>query len=193
MMTAPRTIPDRPPARRASEALRRGFTLVELIAAITITAFVAAVTTSVLWSAVNATAAGGIQADVHSSISTAAEQVIRHLRNIPKQQGKAAPDIAYIKPGAIAWSTDTSLSLSGTDLVYTVAGGTPRTLLRGVQVFELRAFDESNVELARSLTGTDCDPIRRLSIRIEASRQDSMGGVELVRTKVFIRSLLSGT
>ncbi len=193
MKTArPRTEIQRRTSRSASWS-RAGFTLVELIAAITITAFVAVITTSVLWTAVNATARGGIQADLQTTISTAAEQVVRHMRNIPKQPNKAAPDIAYLKPTAIVWSTDTSLSLSGTNLVITVAGGTPRVLLRDVQEFEIRAFDESNNELARNLTNIQCESVRRISIRIVASRGDGAGTTELVRTKVFIRSMLSGT
>lgn len=179
----------RAPARPAQSTA--GFTLVELVAAITILSFIAVVTSSILWTAVDATSRGGVQADLHGTISTAVEQVSRHLRNIPAKPGSpAAPDIAAVTPTSITWSTDTKLTLSGTDLVISIGGGPARTLLRDVRAFRIRAYDQGNAELADNLFGTPCEAIRRLGVRIEASRGD---GLELVRTKVFIRSLIAGT
>lgn len=176
--------------RWTARAARRGFTLVELIAAITILTFVALVSGSVLWTAIDAASRGGVQADLHSTISTAAEQVSRHLRNIPRKTLSPAPDIASISPTSITWSSNTTLSLSGNNLVISIAGGPTRTLLQNVRALDLRAYDESNTALGANLAGAQCDSIRRISIRIEVSRGD---GIEVVRTKVFIRSLISGT
>ena len=62
-------------------------------------------------------------------------------------------------------------------------------LLTGVTVIEIKAWDESNTALVLPLNGAACDPVRRLSVTIEAAR----GGVtDRLTTKVFLRSMMEG-
>ncbi len=62
-------------------------------------------------------------------------------------------------------------------------------LATDVTDFTLRAFDESNAELALPLSGAGCDAIRRLSISLTVQRQ---GSQDTVRTRVFLRCTMSG-
>jgi len=173
-----------------SRRVARAFTLVETIAAITVLSVIASVTSSILWTSIQGYARGALAADLHTQASIALEQVVRNLRNIPKVSAASAPDIASFSSTSITWNTDYTLSLDGAELVLRSDGGVPRTLITGVTSFSLQAFDQSNVELASSLSGNGCLPIRRFLITMTIQRD---GVSETVRTKVFIRSLIAGS
>lgn len=169
----------------------RGYTLVEAISTITIIAVVMALTSRIIFAAVDGYGSAATRAELHSKTSAAMERACIALRQVPLKSGTAtpAPDIASVTPSSITWATNTSLSLSGSTLLLTEAGGSAQTLLDDVTAFDVATFDEGNTALAGTMSGASCEAIRR--IRVTITVQD--GGVsETLRTRVFIRALMAG-
>lgn len=168
-----------------------GFTLVESIAAITILATVMAMVSRMIFVAVDTYAAATSRAELHAALSGALERATFELRQIPLQSGgSAAPDLSSVSSSSITWATNSTLSLSGSDLTLTIAGGSPRVLLSHVTAFTLQCYDESNSALAATLSGSACNAVRRIRIDITVQR----GGItEALRTRVFLRSQTAGS
>ncbi len=179
----------RPGSRAAACEARAGFTLVEMAATMVIIGVLMTIASTVVWSATKGLGSGSISAQLNIDASVALQRLVREFRDIPKKSGLLAPDITSVTPTTIAWGTNGTLALSGTNLILSDAGGTSRILLGDVSGFVLQCYDESNAALASSLSGSSCDAVRRISVTITLLR----GGVsEPARTKVFIRSLISG-
>ena len=174
-------------AKRAITRRRpTGFTIIEMIATIVILAIVGSLVSSILMSATSGYSRGATAAQLHGELSMALDRVDRELREIELDQAAAstAPDISAMTASSITWNTDCSLSLSGSNLMLTMNGGTAAVLLSNVTAFTLAAYNESNTALAASLSGSACDPIRRLSVQITTQRY---GVTESLRTRVFLR------
>lgn len=169
----------------------RAFTLVELIVALTILAVVAVLASGVIWQGVTACRDGATAPQVHAELSGALERITRELRAIPQRAGapSAVPDISSITPTSISWSTGSSLSLSGTDLLLAIGGGAPCVLLRDVTALSIGGLDQEAHALAATLTGSECDPVQRVSVSITQARE---GISDSLQVTVFIRSLMQG-
>jgi len=170
---------------------RRAFTLVEAIATIVILSATGLVTTGIIMVAIRGYIDASTGAQLQADLSVALDRCVRELRNIQLDDAAAtvAPDIDDLTTTSIRWDDDSSISLSGTDLQIRMSGGTPAVLLGDVAGVTIRAYDESNNQLAGSLTGAGCDQIRRLTIDLTAARS---GLTESLRTKLFIRSTMIG-
>jgi hypothetical protein len=73
--------------------------------------------------------------------------------------------------------------------MYTENGGTSAVLQTDVTAFAVQTYDESNATLAASLSGSGCDPIRRVQLTLTAQRH---GVTQSLRTKLFIRETMVG-
>lgn len=175
---------------RRSVRKTRGFTLIEAIASIVVLAVVASTSTSVVWAAVHSFEQGAETARLQSEASIAMERMIRDLRAVSligTDTGTNTPDISSVTAGSITWNGSTrSLALSGSDLVLTV-NGTGRVLLEGVTAFSVQAYNGANTAMATTLSGSACDPIRRLSLQVDVARGEASSSV---RTKVFLRCMM---
>lgn len=169
----------------------RAFTLVEAISTVVIISIVIAVAAPAISTGIGGYASAATRAELGASASTALERIVAELREIPLRTGgpTPAPDINTLSASSITWSTNSSLSLSGTTLSLTKAGAAAHPLLRNVQSFSVTAYDQNGAALAASLSGSACDAIQRLSIAVTVSQ----GGVsETLRTRVFPRCIMSG-
>ncbi|GEM_PF-853618 len=180
-------------SRQASRRNRRtrAFTLVEMVATITIIATLITVVSPLILTSMDSYASSAIRAEMVSASSTCLERVTAEVRQIPLRAGQssAKPAVDSVTSSSIMWSTNSSIELSGTDLQLTIAGGTPRLLLSNVAGFVVQTYDESNTALAALLSGSACDAIRRVQFTITVTR----GGVtETLRTRVFLRCMRSG-
>ena len=177
-------------ARRARPA-PRGFTMIESIAAIVVLAAIGSVASTILLSAADGYADAATTAQLHVESTIGLGRVVREIRKIPLDGGAVgiAPDIDSVTASSITWSTNSSLTLSGSDLMLTLSGGTPAVLLSDVSAFSVATYDESDAALAASLSGAACDPIRRVEITGTLLRY---GFSETLRTRVFIRSTMAG-
>jgi prepilin-type N-terminal cleavage/methylation domain-containing protein len=155
---------------------RRGFTLVEAIAALAVMGVLAGAAAPILLSAGDSYAGSSVRAQLTTELSVALDRVVRELRSIPGRAGAESPaaGIDAISATAITWGGDNGISLQGSDLVLTTAG-TPAVLLRDVAELAMAAYDEDNAPLALPLAGDDCDAVRRIEVRLSQSRQGESG------------------
>ena len=127
-------------------------------------------------------------------LSIGLDRAVRELRMIELDSaaGGIAPNINDITPASIIWTDGDSdlykLELSGSDLVMQIDGGPSAVLLSGVGMFQVKAYDEDNTQLAGTLTDAACDPIRRVGLEVTLQRD---GANETLRTKSYIRSTMS--
>ena len=168
-----------------------GFTLVEMLCALTITALVGSVSTSLIYSGVKSYRNASARAMLHSEISTALDDSFRLLTSIPRDTTAAvvAPAISSVTATSITWNTNSSITLSGSQLMYSEAGATAACLLNNVTSFTIATYDESNAALAATLSGASTRAIRRVEFQATVSRD---GVTETLRMRAFIRSTMSG-
>jgi prepilin-type N-terminal cleavage/methylation domain-containing protein len=179
----------RPEVTRPGAGRRRGFTLVEAVATIVVLGALGTAASSILLSATDSYLDAATAAQLHSEASIAMDRAVREVRKIALDSSATsiAPDIDSVTASSITWDTTSSLSLSGTNLMLAVSGGAAAVLQSDVTAFTVQTYNESNTALGTSLSGSGCDPIRRVSLTITVSR----GGVtHTVRSKVFVRSTM---
>lgn len=175
---------------RAGRTTRRGFTLVEAIATMTILAVVSVGASRIIFAAVDAYAADATRAELTMDLSAAFERMTAELRSIPSRGGQpGTPWIDTVSASSIEYGDGASIELSGTDLVLTTGDGAPRRLLSGVSAFTLVCLDESGQPLTLPLAGTGCDQIRRVQLTVTRTRN---GVSETLRTRVYLRCAMAG-
>jgi len=170
---------------------RRGFTLVESLCALSIVAIAGSVASSVVYSAVRSYRDASARAVLHTGVATAMDDAFRLLSSISRDTSASvvAPAISSLTATSITWNSNWSLSLSGSQLMYSEAGATARSLLDNVTSFSITAYDESNAALGASLSGSATQAIRRLQLQVTVTRD---GVSDTLRMRVFIRSMMSG-
>lgn len=179
------------PGHGGRRAFRRGFTLVETICSIVIVATVGSASSGIIYSAIRSYRDASTRAQLSDDCSAAFDRLTKALWSIPRDTSAAvvAPLISNVTASSISWNSNWSLSLSGTQILLTEAGGTARPILENVTAFTIACYNESNTALAATLSGAATQPIRRIEVSVTVSRQ---GQTETLRTRVFIRSLMSG-
>jgi prepilin-type N-terminal cleavage/methylation domain-containing protein len=175
----------------AGRTVRRAYTLVELVATIVVLAIVGSISSFMVFNSTQGYREATVTAQLHAEASVAFDRVVRELRKMDLDDAAAgtAPDIESIDTSSITWNDNSTLALSGTDLMYTESGGTPAVLLGDVSAFTLQAFDESESTVVLPAAAAACDPIRRLSAEITVTRA---GVSETLRTRLFLRATMEG-
>jgi prepilin-type N-terminal cleavage/methylation domain-containing protein len=170
---------------------RRGFTLVEAVAAMALVATLGSVSSMIIYTGITGYRDAVMRGQLHSEISAAFDRLTRALWSIGRDTSATvvAPNITSVTATSITWDTNWSLSLSGSQLMLSEAGGTARSILNDVTSFSIQCYNESNTALAASLSGSATQAIRRIQLQATVSRH---GQTETLRTRVFIRSCMSG-
>lgn len=170
---------------------RRGFTLVEAIAAMLIVAVLGSVSSVVIYTAVASYRDASVKAQLHGEASSAYDRLVRALWSIPRDTSASvvAPQVSTVTATSIAWGGNWSLTLSGTQLMLVENGGASKSILNNVTSFTIQTYNESNTALAASLSGAATQAIRRIQLQVTVGRE---GQTETLRTRVFIRSTMSG-
>ena len=173
----------------------RAFTLIETVVTMVLLAIVMAVVSNLFLSASMGYTSAAARSELHAELSAALERVVLDLRSARPKSG-ASPSVADITsttPSSITWidtdGTTRAVSLSGTDLLYSVSGAAGDVLSSSASSFGIATFDQSNVALATTLSGAGVESIWRVQVTIVGTR----GGLtETLRTRVFPRAVLLG-
>ncbi len=172
---------------------RRAFTLIEIVATIVVLSIIGSIASKTLLSAMDGYMRASTQAQLHSELSISMERIEREFRKIPikASYGSIAPNITSVTASSIAWTSggSYSLSLSGSQLMIVDNGATSAVLQDDITAFAVQTYNESNTALGASLSGTGCDPIRRISIQITAQRA---GITEVLRGRFYLRCTMDG-
>lgn len=168
-----------------------GFTLVEMIAVMSILAVIGSISSALIYTGVSSYRDASTMGQIHEEEATAMARLAVELRKIPlsSSAGTMAPSITSVTATSLAWNSNYSLTLSGSQVQLVEAGGAASTLLDNVTAFSIQCYDESNAALAATLSGAACYPIRRIKVSFTVSRQ---GMTDTLETKFFIRSTMQG-
>lgn len=173
------------------QSMRRGFTLIEAVATMTVLSVVSVLASRIIFAATSAYAAEATRAELSFDLSAAMERVAGELRSIPSVEGGAGtPWIDSVAAGSISFGNGSQIALSGTNLQVTVAGGSARTLLAQVTGFALACFDERGQSLALPMSGAACGTVRKIQVSITRTRA---GVSETLRTRVYLRCAMAGS
>lgn len=172
-----------------TSSLPRGFTLIEVITAIVILGVLGSVASVILSSAVKSYDSAATQAQLQTELSIGMDRIDGELRAVALKSGSVAPNITSVTGSSIAWNSNYSLSVSGTNLMFTDNGAAAAILLSNVTAFSVQACDESNTALAATLSGSACDAIRRIQIQITMQRNSV---TESLRDKIFLHCMVEG-
>ena len=177
---------------------RRGFTLVESMATIVVLGVLGSAASFLVLDAVDGYMDAATRAQLHAELSIALDHALREIRKIELDStavGEVAPNITSISATSLVWENsaaqESSLTLSGTDLLLKVAPAGAATLMTNVTDLTIKGYDDGvdpDTEVGPCPPPV-CGTIRRISVEVTAER----GGIsESLRFKVFIRSTMSG-
>lgn len=181
--------------RRATHRRGGGFTLVEMIATISILGALSAAASGIILSAWNVHSAAVTRINTANVLSGAMERITGELRNIEilAASSPATPSISAMTATSITFTVNGSsraISHSGTDLLLSGAAASNAVLASSISSFSIQGFTASNVAVSATPSAAEIATIRRLQITITGTS----GSVsETIRTKVFIRSMASGS
>lgn len=180
--------------RNISSAIARsGFTLIESIVTMVILAIIMVMVSRLFLAASQGYTSAAEHGELHTAVSCAMDRIVTELRNARVKSGSSpsSADITSTTASSIAWmdsdGKSRSVTLSGTDLLYSEAGGTGAVLASNISSFSIATFDESNEALATSLSGSATADIRRVQITLVGSHA---GVVDTIRTRVFPRACM---
>lgn len=175
---------------------RAGFTLIESAVTIVILSIIMAVVSRLFLGAAMGYTSAATRSELHAELSCALDRVVSEVRLATVKSGvsPACADIVSITPTSIEWKASDGLSrtvsLVGSEVHYSVNGGTAYVLASSVTTFGIAAFDQSSAALASSLSGSDVNAVRRIQITLAGTRH---GVTETFRTRVFPRACQSGS
>lgn len=176
--------------RTCRKTSRRGFTLVEAVATITILAVVSMAASRIIFAAADVYAGEATRAELTLDLSAAMERMTTELRAIPSRDASpGTPWIDSATASGVTFGDGSMLALVSDRLELTIEGGPARVLLEDVTAFELAYFDEAGQSINAPVVGAARDTIRRIGVSVTRGKH---GVVEQLRTRVYIRSTAAG-
>lgn len=176
----------------STRKVRRGFTLVEAIATMSVLIALASVSSTLIYSFVTSYRDASVKGQLHMEASTAFDRITRALWSISRDSSASvnAPQISSVTSNSISFNGNWTLALSGTQLMLTESGGTARPIMNSVSAFSIAVYNESNAAITLPVSGSATQAIRRIQIQVTNSRETVS---ETLRTRVFLRATMAGT
>ncbi len=177
--------------RRLNPA-RRAFTIVEAVAVISILAAVGSVVSMLLYTGSKSYTDAAATAQLQAERPGAMARMMRELRYIPIDQTSSPiiPKINSVTASSITWNTNSSITVSSGQLQMVLNGGTAETLVQNITSLVISTFDDSNAALGATLSGAQCNTIRRIQVQITIARD---GATQTLRSRVYLRGLMAGS
>ncbi len=166
----------------------RAFTLVELVATMTIISAASAVTATVISSSARSYADSARSATMHAVGTAALERITNELKACPLDPAAPVPSprITRVRRNAIDWANGYSLSLVARELRLTTPSQPAQAIAQDVSAFSIRTYDHENRPLATNLNAVNARAIRRIEITLTITSGRS---TETLRTRIAPRAL----
>jgi len=176
-------------------AYRRGFTIVELLAAMSIVGVASVATTAVAVSAVATLRDASVSWSLHQDAAAALDRMSLDLRGLAQNSSTQGPDVTSISGNAIITATgltyrfiDASASAPGRIEVIESSSSGPVTLVASATSMSIVVQDGAGAVLTLPMTSAAAaSSVRRIVITLSVARA---GVTETLRTTVTIRSCL---
>lgn len=170
----------------------RGFTIVELLGAIVITAIAGVTAARLVNHATIDLRDASVRCALSQDVASALDRISMELRATALNTTTRGPDISAMTSTSVTLSNgfnvtfyDASLSAVGR-IELTMPGETSARLLSGATSFSISPRDASGTAIALPITSAaGAASVRRLVITISAARA---GASETLRTTIFLRS-----
>lgn len=175
---------------------RSGFTLVELIVAMTVGVLISGSAGWLLWNATNLRTRVAARSEIADAAATALETIVRHVREIPQDECPANPTPCLLGNAQVTTATATELRfgstgvrLSGTQIELTTDNAANwYPLGKDVSEFAFAYYNRSGTALAGfPLSQSDREDIRRVQVTVAMTRGSE--SVKL-RTGIYLRSFM---
>ena len=173
---------------------RRGFTLIESMAAVVVLGVLGSMASMLILDTVGRCMDATTRAQLHAELAVAIDRATREIRKIPLESSSpVAPDITAVTSTSLQWNDSgglaCELSQSGSTLKLKMAGGTLATLLTDVTSFSIAAYNQDNASLGLPLDDAGSDTVRRIKVTVTITRN---GISETLRTLALIRATMDG-
>jgi prepilin-type N-terminal cleavage/methylation domain-containing protein len=170
---------------------RRAFTLVEVVAAMTIMSIIGIVSSNIVFNAVRALDEETSRAQLNLEMSSGLSLMVDAFRAVDKLTGPA-PNISAMSATRLTASIggiETTWSYSDSTLSVS-AGGATQSLVDGLTSFAFVPIDRSGNIVALPISSTaGAAPVQRIQITMTGTRA---GRTDTLRTEVFLRNLMRG-
>lgn len=168
---------------------RRGFTLVEMAATMSIVAVVSATAAMVLARAAEGYASAATRSRLHAEVSTGLDRLVREIRQIPvdAEGSPPSPRISRVDRDGLEYDGG-RIERSGGEVRLGTNGSAPAPLLENVVAFTVEAFDGEGEAIALPATEEACAGVRRIVITISVERD---GVRETLRGAAHLRGTMT--
>ncbi|MBX3385186.1 MAG: type II secretion system protein [Phycisphaeraceae bacterium] len=166
---------------------RSGFTLIEVIATISVLAITLTLASRIIFTSMDGYAASATASRLVASISTGLEVAATHLRDLPaSSENDGSPDITSISSTSINWGNSGSLRLHNGALELTPdePSAHAQVLISNVTSLSILPLDATANALSLPLSGSPARQTRQIQISITAEQH---GLSRTLRTRVFTR------
>lgn len=166
---------------------RTAFTLIELLAATTVTAVIGSLAAMLMIEASRVRGGAAVRVELTETAARAMEQALRYVREIAQDSGLTGQaQITTAGTSTLAFGAN-AFRLTGADFEMSIdAQATWAVMARDVASLTFRYYTADNTELTPApLTAAQCATVRQVSIELRLAR-----GTEAVqmRTRVYLRN-----
>jgi prepilin-type N-terminal cleavage/methylation domain-containing protein len=123
--------------QRSLAGARRGVTLLELVAAITVLSIIASVIMPVIVSSTESYASARSLRSSTESLAFASDQLQRTIRSAPSGAGGTGLGVSTATNDRVLFTDGTGFELDGTDLNILIPGSDPAPICRDVEAFSI--------------------------------------------------------
>ncbi len=193
--TRGRSASSRAPRRRR----RRGFTLIELVASISVGVIVSGLASSLIWNASKQLTDASARSEMIDEGAAAFELMFRYIREIPQNECPAMPTPCLLGNAQIAAASATELRFGGTGFrlasgsdaveMTSDSGTTWHPLVKNVSSLAFSYYDrQDNALTAFPLSPTNRAAVRRIQVELLLSRGNESARL---RSGVYLRSFMN--
>lgn len=196
-----RQIPSRMNSRSSwgagGPAVRRGYTLIELIVCIAVGVVISGSAGMILWNASSQRVELSARVELHEIAAAALEKLVRHVREVEQDECPGNPSPCLLGNAQVSVATSTELRFgsngfrqTGSTIEMTIDNGTSwHVLVRDVTSFALAYTNRlGSVMNSLPLSQADREDIRQVQIAVGLARG---GQTANVRTTVYLRNFMN--